>query len=408
MDENVRKLSDSDVTAHTAALWKYAPIPESPEPYPEYRFSSKNENGTTITAARVRGKKHKHEGTNCDDWYEYDMIGNWTVCVVSDGAGSKKYSRIGARISSEAACAYIKEQLCALDHSQTENSLAMPFDNAEFTAVCSKLAEIMRSGFDAAYSAVEGAFLVRAEDEKFSEELGRKCEIKDFYATLLAAAVIPLGSGETFVISVTVGDGMVAALNADGDFSSALKLLGNTDNGGFSGETEFLDETKTAEKLYSNTKIMRGKVSSVMMMTDGVSDDYYPNSPELLRLYLDLMLNGIIDFPTETYEVETGEAPSPESYPWVNDSSVEVPIAYSRNVLEKNELTLETLWNKRYGGLMHSSSLEAFGNKLADENNDRSERLKVWLDNYSQRGSFDDRTLVLISPSCAKSPKGEQ
>lgn len=402
MDENIKKLSDSDVTAHTAALWKYVPVPDSPEPYPEYRSSCKYDNGTAITAARVRGKKHKHEGTNCDDWYEFDTIGSWTVCVVSDGAGSKRFSRIGARISSEAACAYIKEQLSALDRSQTENSLEMPFDKAEFTAVCSKLAQIMRSGFDAAYSAVEGAYLIRSEDENFTADLGRKCDIKDLSATLLAAAVIPLKSGETFVISVAVGDGMIAAVNADGDFSSALKLLGNTDKGGFSGETEFLDGTKTAEKLYSNTKIMRGKVSSVMMMTDGVADDYYPNSPELLRLYLDLMLNGIIDFPTETYEPETGDAPEPEKYPWVNDSSVEVSLAYSKNILAKNGLTLEELWKKRFGSLMHKSSLEAFGRKLSS---DRCERLKIWLDNYSQRGSFDDRTLVLIEP---KFPKGEK
>lgn len=402
MDENIKKLSDSDVTAHTAALWKYAPVPDSPEPYPEYRSSYKNENGTEIIAARVRGKKHKHEGTNCDDWYEFDTVGDWTVCVVSDGAGSKKLSRIGARISSEAACAYIKEQLSLLDRSQTESSLAMSFDKAEFTDVCSKLAEIMRSGFGAAYTAVEGAALIRSEDENITAELGRKCDVKDLSATLLAAAVIPLENGETFVISAAVGDGMVAAVNADGEFPAALKLLGNTDKGGFSGETEFLDETKTAEKLYSNTKIMRGKVSSLMMMTDGVSDDYYPSSPELLRLYLDLMLNGIINFPTETYEPENGEAPEPESHPWINDSSVEASICYTKNILEKNGLSLEELWKKRFGSLMHRSSLEAFGKKLAEE---KCERLKIWLDNYSQRGSFDDRTLVLINPEM---PKGVQ
>ena len=33
------KLSDSEVTTHTASLWKYNPIPSSPEPYPEYLHS---------------------------------------------------------------------------------------------------------------------------------------------------------------------------------------------------------------------------------------------------------------------------------------------------------------------------------------------------------------------------------
>ena len=254
MEEQIKKLSDSDVTAHTAALWKYEPIPEEPEPYPEYRQSYDYANGTEIIAARDRGTKHKHEGTNCDDWYEFDRLGDWSVCVVSDGAGSKKLSRIGARISSEAACAYIKEQLSTIEHDETEKALAMPFDNADFTAACSKLAEIMRSGFSAAYSAVEGAYLIRANDEKIMEDLGRPCDVKDFSATLLAAAVIPLENGETFVISVTVGDGMVAAVNAEGEFTSALKLLGNIDQGGFSGETEFLDENRTAEKLLTISK----------------------------------------------------------------------------------------------------------------------------------------------------------
>ena len=211
--------------------------------------------------------------------------------------------------------------------------------------------------------------------------------------------MIPLENGESFVISVTVGDGNIAAVNAEGNFSSALKLLGGADKGGFSGETEFLDKTKTNEKLYADTKIMRGKITSLMMMTDGVADDYYPNSPNLLALYLDLMLNGIIDFPNESGKELGGMiAPEPESYPWVNDGKTEISLCYSKNILEKNELTLESLWEMRFGELMRKSSLSAHGITLPES---RSERLKIWLDNYSRRGSFDDRTLLIICPKGA-------
>ncbi len=52
-----------------------------------------------MLAARIRGKKHKHEGTNCDDWFEVRLAGRWTVIAVADGAGSRKFSRLGARAS---------------------------------------------------------------------------------------------------------------------------------------------------------------------------------------------------------------------------------------------------------------------------------------------------------------------
>ena len=66
-----KPLSDDDVTARTASMWKYLPVPEDqPEPYPETIQGTVDFPGSRIIAARVRGKMHKHEGTNCDDWYE--------------------------------------------------------------------------------------------------------------------------------------------------------------------------------------------------------------------------------------------------------------------------------------------------------------------------------------------------
>ena len=52
-----KKLSDRDVTAHTAAMWKYKPVPESPEPYPESISGFAASAGFSVTAASVRGKK---------------------------------------------------------------------------------------------------------------------------------------------------------------------------------------------------------------------------------------------------------------------------------------------------------------------------------------------------------------
>ncbi len=103
-----KALTDEEVTGHTASLWKYLPVPLSqPEPAPEYLSHFIRFPGSRVVAARVRGKKHKHEGTNCDDWYEVANLGNITLIAVSDGAGSKKFSRIGARESCKAAVGYL-------------------------------------------------------------------------------------------------------------------------------------------------------------------------------------------------------------------------------------------------------------------------------------------------------------
>ena len=114
MENNINKLSDNDVTAHTAAMWKYNPVPESPEPFPEASCDSVSENGFEVIAATVRGKKHKHDGTNCDDFYAFEIFDNAVIAAVADGAGSKLFSRIGAKASCEAVVKYVKARFSAI------------------------------------------------------------------------------------------------------------------------------------------------------------------------------------------------------------------------------------------------------------------------------------------------------
>ncbi len=392
------KLSDSEVTSHTASLWKYNPIPSSPEPYPEYLHTHDKNDSAEIIAARVRGKKHKHEGTNCDDWYSFDRIGDCVIAVVSDGAGSKALSRIGAKASCEAVVSSLKTEFTAVTEMcpDIKSDLSKPYDDPYFNAACSKLAVLMQNSFAAAFTAIENAHISRVCSEEIEKSLGRKAEIKDYSGTLLAAVVIPVENDEHFIITVQVGDGMIASFNADADFKNALRLLGNADGGSFAGETEFLtsDSMRIADNLKSRTKIQRGKITSVMLMSDGVADDYYPNNPQLLRLYLDLVLNGITDKPAFEKKECSLKAPQPVAYPWVNDSDVSYSLQYAKNILTENSIEISELWDKKNGGIIGNACLKSFG---ISNGSDKAERLMVWLDNYVERGSFDDRTLFIIN-----------
>lgn len=393
-------LTDSDVTAHTAAMWKYNPVPDSPEPYPEFSCEAKSDGNFDVIAAAVRGKKHKHDGTNCDDNFAFDIENGVLIAAAADGAGSKPFSRIGARAACDAVIKYAKARLAAIERSTPNyrEALGKPFDDTEFSAVCSELAGLLRDSCTEAFAAVDAAFEKRKDIAEFEQAIGRKPELKDFSSTLLVAVAIPVeteNGREYFTAAIQLGDGMIAAVDENAEFENALIILGCADSGSFAGETEFItsEQMRTADSLKSRTKIRRGKMTSLMLMTDGVADDYYPNNPQLLKLVLDLKLNGIMDINDSGISfLDEVKIPEPVAYPWVNDGDVKYALQYAKNIIAEGRFDLKGLWQRP--DVQKRASLEKFG--IVHEK-ERHEMLKLWLDNYVERGSFDDRTLILVN-----------
>ena len=405
--ESKKGLTNKEVTDHTASLWKYLPIPtDEPEPAPEYLQCDTTLPGGRVIAARVRGKKHKHEGTNCDDWFEIANVDDVTFIAVSDGAGSKKFSRIGARESCKASVGYLVSAYGKMlsDIPTLREALKQDLSSNECMEACGRIAGLVQKSVIQAWEAVEAAFYSRATDPAYSKVLKRKLDLKDLSGTLLVAAIIPLNreTKEHLIVTCQVGDGMIVSINSKGTFQSSVKLLGVPDSGDFSGETEFLTapQMKTMEALQKRTKLSRGVTDTVMLMSDGVADDYFPNETQMRRLFFDLLVNGIIemeDKPADLSKLTPKEMsifkriPDPILYPWVNDKSVTVPIQYTNRICDTMGVSLEELWEDR--SILGLASLEL---KEAIPASDMGERLRVWLDNYYERGSFDDRTLVVM------------
>lgn len=412
--EQPARLSDDEVMGHTAALWKYLPIPDrdkEPEPFPEYLHSMVDYPGGQVIAARVRGKKHKHEGTNCDDWFETANYQRITVLAAADGAGSKKFSRLGAQKSCRAAVGYLVNTLENI-LNQNPNlyaDLAEELAAPKCVAACSLLANAVQQAVIKAYEAVEAAFYSRAANSEYAKSLGRSLQLRDLSSTLLLAVVVPLSElgRECVLVSCQVGDGMIASLNTQGEFAGALKLLGTPDGGDFSGETDFLTspQMQNLENLQTRTRISRGLLDTVLVMTDGVSDDYFPNDTELYRLYFDLLVNGVLDgqfsqlepakLTTEQIKLFK-QIPDPLVFPWVNDQSVKVPVQYTRRICEATGLTLAEIWQDKTVLDLARLELAAQQKQNGQIEVDSSQRLLEWLDNYVERGSFDDRTLLIF------------
>ena len=135
-------------------------------------------------------------------------------------------------------------------------------------------------------------------------------------------------------------------------------------------------------------------------MSDGVADDYFPNFPKMLNLYLDLMMNGII--PKPSGDVSSEIVPDIQSNSWVNDKDVSYAIAYSEGTAEKSGISMDKLWDMKENLPDPPESKE----KLSELSGNAAEKLCRWLDVYLKRGSFDDRTLMVILPERAGDANG--
>lgn len=397
--ESEKKLSDMEVMEHTESIWQYREIVDNgTEMHSESHEKRVPSSLGEIFGARVRGKKHKHEGTNCDDFFELASTDDCIIAVVCDGAGSKPLSRIGSRVSSETAAAFLKTKLTELFAATPDlkKMLCANLSSAEFMSACEKIAPLVQQSAREAFAAQKDELSKLAEDEKYENALGRKPTLSDMSATFLAAVAVPLeidGKRQTFMACVQIGDGCICALDSCASSESCLRLLGEADSGAFSGETDFLSEKNTkAENIGAKTRISRGSSDTILLMSDGVADDYFPNIPMMKRLYLDLCLNGIIPFKNAQSGGFCGEDPAPIRFRSVSLSRQSIALQYAKQLLSDNSPeAVNALWEKR--DALYCHSLEAFRMNIGDT---PEERLRVWLDNYNERGSFDDRSLVVI------------
>jgi hypothetical protein len=377
--------------------WRYCPVPEQePDPHKESEaVRLVPPEGGVVLGARVRGKKHKHEGTNCDDWFEIKTGGPWTVIAVADGAGSRKFSRIGARASCEAAAAVLAKELAG----QCLPDCPGPASQATFLeGAVEKAQHSLRNAVLAASFAVDAAAQDRAGSRPHERLLGRPVTPEDLSATLLVAAHTTFQTAEgrrSLVLACQIGDGIVAVVDPRG----GVRLLCLPDSGDYSGETDFLTSRRQLEpaNLQRKTFVLAGSVRALLVMTDGVSDDYFPSEPGMGRLYADLVLNGIL--PAD--EPGPDEQPGPNFDP--SDGRLDcdgeyltadgpVLMATRSAALYASELGIPPERLAAEPALLRAG---ARGAALAAVP-DAAERLRRWLDAYQVRGSFDDRTLVVL------------
>lgn len=411
--DDAANLGDSAPPPRAVVEWRDLPIEDSTEPHDEFFATAVSNANMRIVGARARGKKHKHEGTNCDDWFTVTTGGNWTIMAVSDGAGSKRFSRIGSKASCEAATRFLSERLANLTieiDQWTQDTFSRDADSSiyahsDLAFVQTAIVEAMQSAHDA----IEAEARQRAELEPYTAALGRPVEPADLSCTLLLAVhtmVKSNGSDRSFGMACQIGDGMSALVIEGG----RLQLLGMADSGQFSGETEFITSKKALVPEVLRPKVIPylAPLKALMVMTDGVADDYFPNDSEMLRLYGDLVINRIITTP---FSNPDGLEDALKGLGYPSSDALTQKVQVDERPYRGMDGALSEARIKSFGSYVEALSMPLAqvaaapallyaacqGAPLCDADMPE-ERLRAWLDAYYVRGSFDDRTLVVLFP----------
>ncbi len=177
-----------------------------------------------VIAASVAGQLHANQSLPCQDYFCYKIARN-LVAVVSDGAGSAKYGKIGARTLCETLCSILK--------------------NADFKHI-------------------EEAIIQAVKVVRQHLELHRFNKSKDAkglapFAATLVGVVYHKDRGIFFHI----GDGAALSLHHDRNFCAS-----RPENGAFSCETFFFTQEAWRENLRFTTF---ADAKNILLMSDGLT-----------------------------------------------------------------------------------------------------------------------------------------
>jgi hypothetical protein len=255
------------------SLWKNIDPPKD-DPYPKLNEDSAllRTKDFNIAAASTRGRSHAHVGSFRDDdfYISHDAASGWSVVIVADGAGSARNSRWGSKLAVEAAGHHLSNNLAG-DTGHTLNSLISNW----YTDATNVKKDISDKFY---YLFQESSVAAIKSIEK--EAANKGVTPKEYSTTLLAAAVKRVGK-DIFLSTFWMGDGAIAVYGPSGK----VRLMGTPDSGEFAGQTRFLDRAALSDQATFSKRITIGlcsDVTSVILMTDGISDPRFETDNGLL------------------------------------------------------------------------------------------------------------------------------
>jgi hypothetical protein len=254
---------ESPAEPPSAPQWKVLDPPESCDPtrHREWRLARVGD-AWTLLGASVRGRLHAHQALWRDDSFAWNTVEEWTCVAVGDGAGSASLSRVGSRIACDEGVRALSAALTGWKPPAEEDGTPSQDGLRRFRKLLAGAAQQARAAI-------------------IAEAVRRGQPLRDFHTTCLLLAHRPFGDGD-LVAALQVGDGCVGLYTGP----HACRVLGDADHGTFASETRFLTTPGIEDDLERRIvfAFMRD-LRAVALMTDGVSDDFHPESRRLVELF---------------------------------------------------------------------------------------------------------------------------
>lgn len=252
-------------------MWKNIPSPlNAPYRAPDEKHSLTTAAGFTVTAASKRGRSHAHVGSFRDDDYAVASDGLWLIAVVADGAGSAKYSRKGAKLACEVSARSLLDMLSdnADSIDLALNTLGTTFCTANLKDL---IAPIIQTSIQIALNEIKAEHATLKDGSEFRE-----------FSTTALISISRKVEGSILVVTYSVGDGAIGLYQKE----TCVEVMVCGDSGEYAGQTRFLDDNAvTQEEVYRRTKVaIVPSMSSLMLMSDGVSDPFFETDNQLLEV----------------------------------------------------------------------------------------------------------------------------
>jgi hypothetical protein len=193
-----------------------------------------------IIAAAVRGPDHEVSGDPCQDAFAHWADGSRFVAAVSDGAGSARFSDVGAKRLCDVVVAELKACIANLPSGADTDQDCTAWIDCAARAVTMVRDELL-------YDIDQGT----APDAD--------ARLRDFAATLVACVADTDGG-----VFLHIGDGAGAALPEPEAFGEGV--LSRPENGEFANETYFFTGEDWRERLRATPF---GPSALIMLLSDG-------------------------------------------------------------------------------------------------------------------------------------------
>ncbi|TND08562.1 MAG: hypothetical protein FD123_2066 [Bacteroidetes bacterium] len=259
------------------SLWQNLPSDKEDKFWKEDNTSAKYEiAGRHLVVGSKRGRSHAHEGKFRDDEYDFffDESTGFGVIVVSDGAGSAKYSRKGSLIACESVVEYFSKEIPAEEYAALDATI-ISHHQAKTDESSKTLREFLVSRL------AKAAFYAHQKIKTCADE--NESALRDFSATLLYSLVRKYDFGYC-IMSFGIGDGGIGIYDKE---KGESHLLTTPDGGEFAGQTRFvtMPDIFTSEGFYNRVSFkIVDNFTALVLMSDGITDPKFQTDANLGRV----------------------------------------------------------------------------------------------------------------------------